>query len=105
MTVGIFFIASLFEKQLVLVKCEIMSVQLRVNQAGGLFDNGRRLPNFVHERVLDLLHDGVSQRTIAQQFCTSRHFVQNVLRDYDLTNSFSTTETPQRSHCSDSRCC
>ena len=62
-------------------------VQLRINQAGGLFDNGRRLPNFVRERVLDLHHDGVSQRTIAQQLWASRRFVQNVLRDYDLTNS------------------
>ena len=68
-------------------KCEIMSVHLRINQAGGLFDNGRRSPNFVRERVLDLHHDGVSQRTIAQQLCASRRFVQNVLRDYDLTNS------------------
>ena len=39
-------------------KCEIMSAQLRINQAGGLFDNGRRLPNFVRERVLDLHYDG-----------------------------------------------
>ena len=62
-------------------------VQLRINQAGGLFDNGRRLPNFVRERVLDLHHGGVSQRTIAQQLWASRRFVQNVLRDYDLTNS------------------
>ena len=42
---------------------------------------------FVRERVLDLHHDGVSQRTISQQLCTSRYFVQNVLCDYDLTNS------------------
>ena len=62
-------------------------VQLRINQAGGLFDNGRRLPNFVRERVLDLHHGGVSQRTIAQQLWASLRFVQNVLRDYDLTNS------------------
>ena len=88
MTVGIFFIASFFEKQLVLDKCEIMSMQLRISQAGGLFDNNRRLPNFVREMVLDLHYDGVSQRTIAQQLCTSRHFVPNVLGDYDLTNSF-----------------
>ena len=49
--------------------------------------NDRRLRNFVRERVLDLHHDGVSQRTIAHQLCASRRFVQNVLRDYDLTNS------------------
>ena len=64
-----------------------MSVQLRVNRAGGLFDNGRNLPHFIRERVLDLHHNGASQRQIAQEPGTSRHFVQNVLRDYDLTNS------------------
>ena len=36
---------------------------------------------------MDLHQDGVSQRTIAQQLWASRRFVQNVLRDYDLTNS------------------
>ena len=36
---------------------------------------------------MDLHHDGVSQRTIAQQLWASRRLVQNVLRDYDLTNS------------------
>ena len=104
MTVGIYSFASFFEKHLVLNKCEIMSVQLSIIQAGRIFDNGRCLPNFVRERVLDLHHNGVFQRTIAQQLYASRSFVQNVLRDYDLTLD-STTKTPQRSHCSDSRCC
>ena len=36
---------------------------------------------------MDLRHVGVFQRTIAQQLCASRSFVQNALRDYDLTNS------------------
>ena len=64
-----------------------MSVQLRINQSGGLYDNGRNLPQFIRERVLDLHHAGLSQRGIAQELCTSRHFVQNVMHDYDATNS------------------
>ena len=39
-----------------------MSVQLRINHAGRLYDNGRSLPQFIRERVLDLHHEGVSQR-------------------------------------------
>lgn len=64
-----------------------MSVQLRINQSGGLYDNGRNLPQFIRERVLDLHHAGFSQRGIAQELSTSRHFVQNVIRDYDAFNS------------------
>lgn len=64
-----------------------MSVKLRINHAGGPYDNGRSLPPFIRERVLDLHHEGVSQRGIAQELRVSRHLVQNVIRDYDATNS------------------
>lgn len=37
---------------------EIMSVQLRINQFGGLYDNSRNFPFFVRERVLDLNNFG-----------------------------------------------
>ena len=63
-----------------------MSVQLRINHAGGLYDNGRSLPQFIRERVLDLHHEGISQRGIAQELSTSPHFVQNIIHDYDATN-------------------
>lgn len=72
-----------------------LSVQLRINQSGGLYDNGRYLPQFIRERVLDLAHEGMSQRRIAQELTTSRHFIQNVVRDYDLTNS---SFQPGKSH-------
>ena len=64
-----------------------MSVQSRINHAGGLYDNGQSLPQFIRERVLDLHQEGISQRGIAQELSTSRHFVQNVIRDYDATNA------------------
>ena len=72
-----------------------MSVQLRINQSGGLYDNGRGLPQFYRERVLDLYHQGFSQRQIAQELSTSRHFIQNVLLGYDTTNS---SCQPAKSH-------
>ena len=72
-----------------------MSVQLRINQAGGLYDSGSSLPQFIRERVSDFHHEGVSQRLIAQDLSRSRHFVQNVLRDYDATNS---SCQPAKSH-------
>ena len=64
-----------------------MSVQLKINQSGGLYDHGRDLPRYIRDRVLDLHHEGVSQRAIAQAVSTSRHFIQNVIRNYDAINS------------------
>ena len=60
----------------------------RVNQLQGIYDHGRSLPSYLREIVLDLNHEGVSQREIARQLRTSRHFVQNVLQDYNIANSF-----------------
>ena len=55
--------------------------------SGGIYDNGRRLSQLLRERVLDLHHDGMSPQLIANEGKSSRHFVQNVLRDYDQNNS------------------
>lgn len=62
-------------------------VKLAVNRSGGLYVNGQKLPSLARERVLDLNHMNLSQRQIAQLTRTSRHFVQNVLCDYECTNS------------------
>ena len=62
-------------------------VQLRLNRLGGIYDNGRRLSQLLRERVLDLHHDGMSPHLIANEVKSSRHFVRNVLRDYDQNNS------------------
>lgn len=53
----------------------------------GIYNHGRPLPLYLRDIVLDFNHQGVSQREIARELRTSRHFVQNVLQDYDLTNS------------------
>ena len=61
-------------------------MQLCRNQDGKLYDNGRNYPKLLRE-VLDLNHDGMSQRTIARELKTSRCFIQNVFADYDHTSS------------------
>ena len=63
------------------------NVQVRLNRDGEIYDNGRRHSQLFRERVLDLHHTGMSQQTIAREVRSSRHFVQNILRDYDLNNS------------------
>ena len=45
------------------------------------------IPNILREEVLDLNHDGMSQRAIAREPKTSCCFIQNVLADYDHTGS------------------
>ena len=62
-------------------------MQLCRNQDGKLYENGRKYPKLLREEVLDLNHDGMSQRAIARELKTSRCFVQNVLADYDHTGS------------------
>ena len=62
-------------------------MQLCRNQDGKLYDNGRNYPKLLLEEVLDLNHDGISQRAIARELKTSRCFIQNVLADYDHTGS------------------
>ena len=79
--------------QTVLVNYKILTmafthcVQLRLNRVGGIYDNGRRLSQLLRERVLDLHHDEMSPQMIANEVKSSRHFVRNVLRDYDQNNS------------------
>ena len=62
-------------------------MQLCRNQDGKLYDNGRNYPKLLREEVLDLNHDGMSQRAIARELKTSRCFIQNVLADYNHTGS------------------
>jgi len=62
-------------------------MQLCRSRDGKLFDNGRHYPKLLREEVLDLNHDGMSQRAIARELKTSRYFKQNVLADYDHTGS------------------
>ena len=54
---------------------------MAVNRKGALYVHGAKLPPMFRERALDLYHENISQRQIAQLTRTSLHFVQNVIRD------------------------
>lgn len=71
-------------------------VKVQVNRRGGVYLIGSKLPGMLRERVLDLYHANNSQHQIANLARTSRHFVRNVLRDYDITNS--SLPTPKSAH-------
>ena len=63
------------------------NVQLRLNQKGGFYDNGRSLSICHRERVLDLHHDGNSERVISREVRVSRTYVNNVIKRYTEANT------------------
>ena len=63
------------------------NVQLRLNQNGGFYDNGRALSLCHRERVLDLYHDGISERGIAREVRVSRSYVNNIIKRYNEANT------------------
>ena len=65
----------------------IANVQLRLNQRGGFYDNGRALSLCHRERVLDLYHDGNSERGIAREVRVSRSYVNNIIKRYNEANT------------------
>ena len=60
---------------------------IEIESSGGIYDNGRRISKLLRKRVLHLHHDGQSPQLTANEVKSSRHFVRNVLRDYDQNNS------------------
>ena len=60
-------------------------MRLCLNRSGKLYDNGRYYPRLLREKVLDMIHSGISQRTTATELKKNGYFVQNVLADYDRT--------------------
>ncbi|KAK2568358.1 hypothetical protein P5673_007379, partial [Acropora cervicornis] len=65
------------------------NVQLRLNQSGGFYDNGRALSLCHRERVLDLYHDGNSERGIAREVRVSRSYVNNIIKRYNEVSNTS----------------
>ena len=63
------------------------NVQLRLNQSGSFYDNGRALSLCYRERVLDLYHDGNSERGIAREVRVSRSYVNNIIKRYNEANT------------------
>jgi len=64
------------------IKCN-----LTVNNHGGIFDNGRLLPHIYRERILDLYHQGTSQRLIADEMRVSMGYVNKVVQNYVEKNT------------------
>ena len=56
--------------------CPLHSIEIELS--GCIYDIGRRLSKLLHERVLDLHHDGMSPQLIVNEEKSSRHFVRNV---------------------------
>ena len=62
-------------------------IQLRQNSSGGIYDNGRSLPTMFRDRILDLHHDGHSERHITREVHVSHTYVGKVIKRYDKSNT------------------
>lgn len=61
--------------------------QGRVNQLGGVFINGRPLPNHIRHRIVEMAHHGIRPCVISRQLRVSHGCVSKILCRYQETGS------------------
>ncbi|NWW96797.1 PAX3 protein, partial [Rhynochetos jubatus] len=61
--------------------------QGRVNQLGGVFINGRPLPNHIRHKIVEMAHHGIRPCVISRQLRVSHGFVSKILCRYQETGS------------------
>ncbi|XP_051965837.1 paired box protein Pax-3b isoform X3 [Xyrauchen texanus] len=61
--------------------------QGRVNQLGGVFINGRPLPNHIRHRIVEMSHHGIRPCVISRQLRVSHGCVSKILCRYQETGS------------------